>query len=361
MNTKKSGMILEALKYVRSVDELYTDDMVGDILGEQVEFEPLWGERNMYIEALDEAKAVTFGNKTYPKQGWAVVMAGGAGSGKGTTIEKQILINAKILDVDAMKVVFSKISAGKGYKVSQPISQTSTIVTPKANTQISKLTGGREYDFKNTNDVMDLHATIGTELELDKKREATLLQSIKTGSGFLTNLIFDITGKTSTKLMNIATTVKKLGYHTSLVWVVTNRQVALMRNLLRDRVVDQRLFHEIHNQVNEVLLDFLQSKDARSYDEAWIVFSGDSKVSDLPPAESRVLFNNSVYKLKKTGDSFEVPEDLAKKIIEFLGPKEVDPRAPKIYKDYEEIKTDISPYVGDDGKAKGYKDLSFMK
>jgi hypothetical protein len=31
------------------------------------------------VEPVDEAKTVTFANSTYPKENWAVIMAGGSG------------------------------------------------------------------------------------------------------------------------------------------------------------------------------------------------------------------------------------------------------------------------------------------
>jgi dephospho-CoA kinase len=331
--------ILEGIQQRRELENQFRDDIVGDSLSESIEFDSMYSQD---LENIDEAKAVTFGGKSYPKYGWSIIMAGGAGSGKGFTIGKQVLIDAKIVDVDKMKSMFAKASA-------------------KNQGNIAQKTGGKSYNFKNPNDVADLHAIIGTEMELDKKAQANLIGSMSKGSE-LTNIIFDITGKASTKLMNLATTTKKLGYKTSLVWVVTNRQVAMLRNLMRDRVVGERLFHEIHNQVNTVLMDFLQSSDAKDFDEAWIVFSGSSEVSDLSPEAQKELFNNSVFKLSKKGQAFEIPDDLNKKIVEFLGPQEVNPKDPVTYVGYDAVKDKIAPFQADTGSnPKGYKDLKFTR
>lgn len=313
-------------------------------LNESIEFDSLFSDPS--INKIDEAKRVTFKGSSYPKYGWAVVMAGGAGSGKGFTIDKQVLIDAKVVDVDHMKSVFAKVSAKGG------------------DTEIAKKTGGKKYDFKNSEDVSDLHAIIGTELELDAKNQANLMKSMLK-SPELTNLIFDITGKSSTKLMNIAKTCKSLGYSTTIIWVVTNRQVAMLRNLMRERVVGERLFHEIHNQVNDVLMDFLTSSDAKDYDEGWIVFSSSPDVTDLSKEAQDKLFNDSVFKLKKTGSSFVIDDDLNKKVIEFLGPKEVNPKKPQTYVSFDTVKSKIKPYQKDEmgnvtTKPKGYKNLSFM-
>lgn len=336
-------MILEALETKREIDDIFGTEEYS-ILGESVEFDSLIPALNE-LEDIDEAKAVTFGKKAYPKDGWSVVMAGGAGSGKGFTISKQLLIDAKILDVDAMKIMFAKASAKGGEGA------------------IASLTGGREFNFKNSKDVSDLHAMIGTDLSLDKKRLVALVNVIKQSKGkYLPNLIFDITGKTSTKLMNIANTTKRLGYKNAIVWVVTNRQVALIRNMLRDRVVGERLFHEIHNQVSKVLLDFLQSNDAKDYQEGWIVFSGSKELSDISKAEAKKLFNNSVHKLEKQGSKFLVPDELMEKIVDFLGPEEENPNNTKTYKNYKEIEQEINPYKDEKtGKIAGYKDLKLTR
>lgn len=52
--------------------------------------------------SLDEA-LITFGGKAYPKFGQVVILAGGAGSGKGFTLEKLLGIEGITLDVDALK------------------------------------------------------------------------------------------------------------------------------------------------------------------------------------------------------------------------------------------------------------------
>ena len=47
-------------------------------------------------EAITEGKSITFENKMYPNDGWMVFLAGGAGSGKSYTLDKQIMIDGKL-------------------------------------------------------------------------------------------------------------------------------------------------------------------------------------------------------------------------------------------------------------------------
>jgi len=335
---KAHNTILEGLQSRRN-DGIITEGYMSAV-GEIVEYLPICGADD--ILSIDEAKAVTFNGRTYPREGWAVVLSGGAGSGKGFTIGKQLMIDAKILDVDDLKLKFAKLSAlGKG--------------------KFAEYTGNRTFDFKNPKDVSDLHAMIGDEFGFDKRQQQILMNSIKSGN-VKPNVIFDITGKTSTKLMNIANMFKRLNYNTSLVWVITNRQVAMVRNLMRERVVGERLFHEIHNQVRDTLLDFIPSNAAKDYDECWIIFSESAEVSDLPKELRDELFKYSAVKLKKKGSAFELPTDLNMRIRNFLGPNEKSPNKPSIYKSFKETEKIIAPYKDDEGKRlKGHNNLNLMK
>lgn len=367
---KNYGSILEGLKEKRLLESEnerlldFSDEMVGDIIGEEAEFMALSHEESLYEsmlnedEMINEASIVTFGGKTFPKDGWALVMSGGAGSGKGYTIENQVALDAKILDVDQMKSMFAKASAG-------------------GDGAIAQRTGGRKYDFKNSNDVSDLHVTIGDELGLDTKaRDNFLDANVENPSGILPNVIFDITGKSKGKLMDIAKQCKSLGYKTSLIWVVTNREVAMMRNLLRARVVGEKLFHGIHNEVSKTLLEFLKSDDVSLYDEAWVVFSGIDRVKEISDEAEAELKKNAVVKLERKGKGFELSDELEKKIVEWLGPDEVDVKNPQVYKSFSEVNKELQKHMKTTEKKvgtlsgnkikkvtkpEGYGELSFKK
>ena len=62
--------------------------------------------REQYIEAQYEElleKLITFGGKAYPKFGNVVIMAGGAGSGKGFVKDTLVGIEGYTFDVDELK------------------------------------------------------------------------------------------------------------------------------------------------------------------------------------------------------------------------------------------------------------------
>ena len=48
-------------------------------------------------------KLITFGGKAYPKYGHIVLMAGGAGSGKGFILSNLVGLEGKVFDVDELK------------------------------------------------------------------------------------------------------------------------------------------------------------------------------------------------------------------------------------------------------------------
>jgi predicted kinase len=278
---------------------------------------------------INEGAAVTFGKQAYPREGWAVIMAGGAGSGKGTVIKKQLLIDAKVLDVDHLKELYAMVSKAKG---------------------------GRAFDFKNTDDVSDLHATIDAKGWKDTTRDLFFA-----ANGTLQNVIFDTTGKSAQSLENMTRQAKQIGYNVSLVWVVTNREVAMLRNLLRDRVVGEFHFHDIHNKVKETIFPFLRSGMSKNVDEAWVVFSGTEKVEYADMPQTVRDMKDSVLKLQKSGDAFDIPQALEDKVMSFLGKSEPAPNAPRNYVGYDDVKAAIAPYMQGGKYPKNYGTLDFKQ
>lgn len=319
--------ILEELRKGKTGIENEDDiEKLNSCKDEKVEWEPLFSDEEEEIEEtlekLNEANAVTFDGKAYPREGWALIMAGGAGSGKGFVIGRMVLLDAKVVDVDHMKKMYNIMKGGR-------------------------------YDLRNPDDVASLH------VELDAKGwKDTTVNLFFSAQKRLNNVIFDITGKSLTSLQRYSRMVKEMGYSVSFVWVVTNRQVAMARNLMRDRIVPQQVFHQIHNQVNDTVLPFLQDTYfSRFVDEAWVVFSG-AAVAEIDKHSTTVRdvnLKNRVFKLRKVGNRFttEVRDkgkvvDIAGKIIDWLGPDEVDYEDPKIYKNYKELEKELSKLEKDE-------------
>ncbi len=267
-------------------------------------------------EILDKNSAVTFGEKTYPKDGWAVILTGGAGSGKGFIISNLILIDAKIADVDQLKALYNIKMSGK-------------------------------LDLIKHDDTADFNQSKDSNWSEEKNLKLFFTDNE------LANIIFDITGKSLTSLQNYVGMISDLGYKISLVWVVANREVAIVRNLMRDRVVPQQLFHQIHNQVNDTMFSFLKDPwFSRSVEETWVVFSGPATVEfekHTNVAARDEVLKNRAFNLIKRDNAFTTfttirgkKVDLKTKIIDWLGPQEHHYQNPAIYKSFKQVEMDIA-------------------
>lgn len=180
---------------------------------------------------LNEA-LVTFGNQSYPKFGNIVILAGGAGSGKGFVTDKMLGIEGKIFDVDAVKglVLGSKGIANRvkrdlGYDV-------------------------KNLKLKNPEHVKLLHAIVADELGLIKSRERVFIQSVLTApADRKPNIIFDVTLKDLKKLHKILDMTDMMGYqrgNVHIVWVANEMSMAVAQNKGRSRVVPEEILVATH-------------------------------------------------------------------------------------------------------------------
>jgi|SRR5687768_1796726 len=168
---------------------------------------------------LTKDKLAEFGN--------VVIMAGGAGTGKGFVVKNLLQIRGKILDVDALKTAALKSKKIQG------------IVKTELGLDLS------EFDSRNPEDVRKLHQILSVELKLNNKQQQALFSSIITAApDRKPNLIFDVTLKDMYKLYNITDAVKQLGYspeNIHIVYVVNDIEVAKAQNKTRDRVVPEEI------------------------------------------------------------------------------------------------------------------------
>lgn len=177
-------------------------------------------------------KLMIFGKSAYPKFGNVVILAGGAGSGKGYQLENLLGIEGKVLDVDFLKdlAIKSKIFAEK----------------------VKSETG---YDIKNFNlkipeNVMKMHEILSSIYKIDSKQKETLFSGILTKADeFKPNLIFDTTLKDLSKLESISRNVSELGYqkrNIHIVWVINELDMAKKQNQERKRIVPDEILLSTH-------------------------------------------------------------------------------------------------------------------
>lgn len=210
---------------------------------------------------LDEA-LITFGNKR-PKYNQAVIIAGGAGSGKGFVIENLIGIQAKVLDVDQIKGMI--IHPG----------------TPKLNQKIMDKYGidVTKMDLRNPEEVSKLHH-INDEMGISQKVQDQFFLDMErlAKKELLPNVIFDSTMKSEKKLREIVETLSAAGYkheNIHIVWVVNDVNVAKQQNKERDRVVPEDILVQTHELVAANMSVLLKTSGLDKYvgGDVWFVFN----------------------------------------------------------------------------------------
>lgn len=153
--------------------------------------------KNLFESNLGDARSrllqevlITFKDNKF---GNVVILAGGAGSGKGFVLKNLLDIQGKVFDVDRLK----ELALTNDYIQS--------VVKKEQGIDISKL------DLKNPKDVSTLHGAID-KAGLDKKVKSTMFDSIVMAHpDRKPNLIFDVTLKSPDKLGKISEQVKSLG------------------------------------------------------------------------------------------------------------------------------------------------------
>lgn len=194
-------------------------------------------------QELDEA-LITFGGKAYPKFGQFVMLAGGAGSGKGFIGENLIGLEGKVVDVDHIKqlAMTSKKFAAK--------------VKEETGTDMTKL------DLRKPENVSRIHEILGTMYKTDKKLISTFAKSVLAAAPERKpNVIMDVTLKDMKKMQKLASLAEELGYEKKdvhIVWVVNDVEVAKQQNASRARVVPVEILMGTHEGAANTMKEILQ-------------------------------------------------------------------------------------------------------
>ncbi len=219
--------------------------------------------------SIDEA-LITFAGRAYPKFGQVVILAGGAGSGKGFVNSNLLGIEGKVFDVDALK----KLAMG----------------SKKFAQKVKDETGHdiNAFDLKKSENVSKIHEILSDVYGITKKHQATMFASVMMAPAERKpNLIFDVTLKDVNKLRKITNNVTELGYpkeNVHIVWVVNDIDVAIEQNRNRDRVVPEEILlttHEGAALTMKKILD-MDSQLSRYMDgDIWLAFNKVGVDTDL--------------------------------------------------------------------------------
>lgn len=265
---------------------------------------------------LSEA-LITFAGQAYPKFGNVIILAGGAGSGKGFIKDKLIGAEGYNFDVDALKSLSMR--------------------TPKLVERIKKEFGvdPSALDLKKPDDVAKLHDIIGTALNLDDKRKQILFTSIMTAApDRKPNLIFDVTLKDLRKLQNITHQVKNIGYDNDkihIVWVINDIEIAKKQNSERSRQVPIEILVNTHRGASFTMHDIVNmGNDLKKYMDGDIVFAFNKVKVDSDVAKSdkggMYIKDAKYFYVKRSGkpvDQEKLTKDLRAKISEYVPPSAV--------------------------------------
>lgn len=249
---------------------------------------------------------ITLGNKAYPKFGNIVILAGGAGSGKGFVTDKLLGLEGKILDVDALK------------KLAMKAPDLIKAVKKKYGKDISK------FNLKHPEDVKSLHAIV-KDLKLSDGKNDALFASILAGDpDRKPNIIFDVTLDNFGKFEKITKQVAELGYkkeNIHIVWVVNDVKMAMKQNKARERVVPEEILVATHKGASVTMDSIVKlSKKIKAYMDGAIVFAFNKQGADSTVAISKETNIKSLKKqLKKAEDEgdFDAISRLAKEIDDF--------------------------------------------
>lgn len=207
-------------------------------------------------------KLITFGGKAYPNFGNVVIMAGGAGSGKGFVLSNLVGLEGKVMDVDALKTAAAK----------------SKLIQKRVKDKTGEDIAAIASDLKNSENVGKLHDIIANVLQIDSRKQKVLMTGILAApADRKPNLIFDTTLKDITKLGNLSRQLTNVGYDKAnihIVWVVNDIEVAKAQNLTRSRTVPAEILVNTHRGASQTMGDILNmGKTLKRYMDGDIVFA----------------------------------------------------------------------------------------
>lgn len=258
---------------------------------------------------LDEA-LITFNKKAYPKFGQVVILAGGAGSGKGFIQSKLLGVEGRVVNVDDVKTWVLK----------------STALAAK----IKQETGFdlKTASLKNPDDVSKLHDIV-SGLKIADKLDQALFTSIATSDpDRKPNIIFDVTLKDLDKLDKIARNVLPLGYdkkNIHIVWIVNHFEKAKEQNLARSRSVSDAIMVSTHKGAAMTMHDLITSNgvNVQNYmdGDIWIAFNLAGVDASLAKSEFGGAFiekGANYIKVKETGKAPSIDDAVSKKIASYV-------------------------------------------
>lgn len=276
---------------------------------------PMYESKSMKKEIIEEDKVISFDN---PQFGQCVILVGGPRSGKTTVRANLINLNAKVLDADGIKELVD-LGIWKDRDKKEPEREKDRVAN---NIKFF----GKEYDisdielprtFKNSKYVSFLHDKTTPVKNSQYKQTYKLMADSPDDK--LPNVIFDITGDPYSKLSGIIDKVSEYGYNITVVWCLTNIEVALKNNEKAERKVDWRIVLNKHEGVLKSMEELLADKERlREIDQVYVVLSEMDGLQNLNLKDKsdflQWLKAPNVFPVKSTLDLVKLPKRIADSI-----------------------------------------------
>lgn len=251
-------------------------------------------------------KLIIFGGKAYPNFGQVVILAGGAGSGKGFVLEKLLGIEGNVMDVDALK----KLAIGSEKFAKRVKDETGQDI--------------KKFDLKQPENVSKIHEILADVYGITKANERRIFAAaLAADPERKPNLIFDVTMRDIAKLESITRNVGDLGYDKSnihLVWVINDINIALEQNKTRSRVVPEEILITTHEGASLTMRKIVDSdmKVSKYMDgDIWFSFNKadvDTKLSKSELGGEWVSEANYIQ-IKKKGQKPMKLEDIGERLL----------------------------------------------
>lgn len=197
---------------------------------------------------LEEA-LIQLANQKDSHFGQVVILAGGAGSGKGTILKNLLDIKGKVFDVDELKSWMTRI--------------------PEWRKELQKALPGVDLDkpdwLSNNENVSTAHM-VAKKLGIEGRQKNTVFDSVMLADHRRKpNLIFDVTLKEYSKLEDIIKYVTDAWYQKQnihIVWVLSEMTAAIHNNRTRTRKVREDILVGTHEGASSTMADIVKDGNA---------------------------------------------------------------------------------------------------
>jgi len=257
---------------------------------------------------LEEKQIIPGKGKRY---GQAILLAGGAGSGKSFAVSQFIdSAQYKVINPDDVLTMAVRLAnQGKAFKAH------------------------KGKDLSKPKDLENIYKDLVMDKRVTSRKNKAFFQNVNPERP--PNVILDRTFSRPSEFKTWATKLRAAGYQPEnihVVWVLTDLDIAVAQNIKRgregQRAVPQQILIGTHKGAKRSMTDYIygRSKGAAINGDVYIVFGGAKNTifystpeGELPSGETRMIVKDFRYlKVKTQGKKFDKTGVVAKKLSHIL-------------------------------------------